>query len=479
MKRYIVLFVESWHFINIDNFDEYENSDSVIFDRQNILVTLQSSDLIQHFKSQKRLKILPSIIDFECFDKQMAQEGKEYRSYTDWKAIHSLRHHKIIDSDFEFKKNNIKLLLEHLATLFLMLLEKDEIETNRFITIESRINSIIYERQFKGIRIDFEMAKKKCLELEKEIYKIKNILQLEHKIFTPEIEKLQLAYLESKNYNFIKSTLYSFKIRKNHDIVCLHFYDLLRNTQDLDSMIFILSHWGGYERTYPKYLGFGSTTSRITLRQPSLQNLRKPNRTIIMPDKGMKLLYIDYSQFEAGILASLSEDDTLISLYNSDIYSDFAETVLGDKDKRSDAKIMFYRYMYGDETLSIIVKGYFSKFKKLEDFRKNLQKGMLTNKRIGTSEGNYRYCMDNQYTWALSHLIQSTASLIYKKSLIRVKREIREAEFLIPMHDGTLYQIGKYNYPDICLKIENIYKEEFKKVCPKIDPKMNSSELFN
>jgi hypothetical protein len=35
---------------------------------------------------------------------------------------------------------------------------------------------------------------------------------------------------------------------------------------------------------------------------------------------------------------------------NTDIYSDLAEAI-GDKDKRSDAKNVFYRYMYGDETL--------------------------------------------------------------------------------------------------------------------------------
>ena len=88
------------------------------------------------------------------------------------------------------------------------------------------------------------------------------------------------------------------------------------------------------------------------MRQPALQNLRKENRDVILPDINMRLLYVDYSQFEAGILASMSKDELLINLYNQDIYNDLAQFVFGDKSKRGDAKVIFYRYMYGDQSMS-------------------------------------------------------------------------------------------------------------------------------
>ena len=311
------------------------------------------------------------------------------------------------------------------------------------------------------------------------MYNIKNILQIQHNVFSPNNEILQLSYIQSKGYNFVKSLLYTFKINRNEDPICKLFYELIRNEQDLDSLIYILSHWGGQERTHSSYLGFGTITSRITLRQPSLQNLRKVNRNIIVPDMGMKLLYVDYSQFEAGILASLSNDEVLIKLYDTGIYDDLAEKVLGSREKRSEAKIIFYRYMYGDNTLSKNIKLYFKKFQQLENFKQKIELELSKNKKVGSVFGNYRFCLDDEHIWSLSHMIQSTASLIYKNALIRVHKEMNKIEFLIPMHDGTLYQLNEIFFEENKNKIETIYKEEFKKICPQIEAMVTFNESFN
>lgn len=465
-----------WYSLNINDFSDYTTSHK--FNHHNTYITFQTSDFIRVLKSAN-FKKLPIIIDLESFDKQMSQEGKEFRTFKNWKVLHFLRHNKVIDSEFKLTENNFKLFLEYIALLYVKLLEKDVLEKERFEKIEIKINQIIYERQLKGIRINLDIAKKKCFEIEKEIYNIKNILQLKHNIFSPDDEQLQLSYLKSKGYNFVKSLLYTFKINCIEDPISKLFYDLIRNERDLDSLIFILSHWGGQERTYPSYFGFGTITSRITLRQPSLQNLKKINRDVIIPDNGMKLLYIDYSQFEAGILASLSKDEALIKLYNTGIYDDLAEKVLGNSEKRSEAKILFYRYMYGDDTLPKIVKSYFKKFQNLEKYKQNIKLEMSQNKKVGTILGNYRFCLDDEHIWSLSHVIQSTASLIYKNSLIRVRKEMNKIEFLIPMHDATLYQLNEILFEENKNKIETIYKEEFKKVCPEIEPMINSKEIFN
>ena len=277
--------------------------------------------------------------------------------------------------------------------------------------------------------------------------------------------------------------MYTFKTRSKEDIICNFFYDLLRNQQDLESLLYIISRWGGEQRTYPTYLGFGTITSRIIMREPSLQNLRKVNRDVIIPDLGMKLLYIDYSQFEAGILASLSDDEDMIALYNSDIYKDLANNILGDESKRDEAKIIFYRYMYGDKTLSLKAKSYFHKFKKLESFRKLISLEIINDKKTGTINGNFRCPKDDddddEIVWFLSHKIQATASLIYKNALIQVYNNFFNGiEFLVPMHDGTLYQINEIEYDKIKKEIEDIYIGEFKKICPKINASVKSNELF-
>lgn len=476
MKKYIVAFIElEWFSLNIEDYADFNKI--IDFDYRNTLITFQTSDLIREINSKNR-KYLPSIIDLESFDKQMSQEGKEFREYENWKALYFLRYNKIIDSEFKLSKENIKVFLEHLASLYISLLSKDESEFNRFNKIELEINRIIHSRQLLGIRINPEIANKRCAELEKKIYTTKNILQLEHNIFMPDKAEAQKDYLNKNKFNLIQSLLYSFKIRRKSDEVCNLFYELIRNQQDLESLLYIVSHWGGNERTYPLYLGFGTITSRIILRQPSLQNLRKSNREIIIPDVGMKLFYIDYSQFEAGILASLSNDKLMIALYNSDIYSDLAEKVLKNIEDRKEAKIMFYRYMYGDNTLPKEAYSYFQRFQSLVKYKKQIEEELLLSKKIGSEFGNFRYSFEDESNWALSHKIQSTASYIYKTALIRVYKDVKSASFLIPMHDGTVYQIDAIKFEETKNRIEEIYKAVFKKVCPQIEPKLNRSEIF-
>jgi len=476
MNKYILLFIESqWYSLNLDNHDEYQKS--IRFTTDSLYVTFQTSDLIRYFK-EKHVRKLPIIIDLECLDKQMSQEGKEFRGHSSWKAIQALRYHKIIDEDFELTKSTFKVFLEHLASLYSKLYEKDNLEQNRFVNLEMQVNSLIYERQFKGIKINLHAAREKSIEVERKIYDIKNRLQIEHNIFVPNAEKQQIAFLEQKGYNIINSPRNTFKIRRYDDPVCNLFYELIRNEQDLESLIYIQSHWGGESRTYPTYYGFGTITSRIMLRQPALQNLKKDNRSVIIPERGMKLLYIDYSQFEAGILASLSGDENLISLYNTDIYIDLAEKVLGSELKRKEAKIIFYRYMYGDTTLGTKALEYFNKFVKLKEFMEQTHLNASVNRKVGTTNGNFRYTNGEDYNWSLSHVIQSTASLILKNALVRVHTNVTKAEFLIPMHDAALYQIKDNDYEKCKTEIIDIYIEEFKKLCPKIKASIDTEPFY-
>ena len=246
----------------------------------------------------------------------------------------------------------------------------------------------------------------------------------------------------------------------------------------MDSMLYILAHWGGKEKCHPRYVGFGTITSRIILKQPSLQNLRKQNRDIIVAERGKKLLYIDYVQFEAGILASLSEEDSLIRLYDSDIYLDFAKNVLKNED-RQEAKIYFYRYMYGDGTLNPSILGYFDKFVKLKKFNELIETELVENKKIGTCDGNFRLVLEEgKCHWALSHKIQATASLIFKQALIKVEKEVPDADFLIPMHDGAVYQIDQSRYDLSKIRIEEIFINSFKKLCPNIIPRVHIKSTF-
>jgi len=465
-----------WYGIDIANPDKL--IENVRIAGSVTLITSQTADLVRFIKSEKMRFTTINIIDLECLDKQMSQAGKDVHAVKKWHLLVRLKYHKFLANDFRLTDLTLLECLQGMAKFYENLISKDTDETNRFDCIESQINKIIYRRQFLGVPIDSAIAKQLCSELDAQIYMVKNVLQRKYNIFEPDNEQQQIAYLISKKYQILRSPLFTFKARRNDDDVCKHFYDMLRNQRDLDSLLFMLSHWGGENKAIPTYYGFGTITSRITVREPGIQNLRKGNRKVIVADSGFKLLYIDYSQFEAGILAALSNDATLLKLYDSDIYSDLALSLFNDATKRSDAKVIFYRYMYGDTSLNGASKAYFKKFKGLENFRKSIEDEINKNHRIGTKEGNYRIATEGNCGWALSHLIQSTASLIYKRALIRVSAEVNAAKFLVPMHDGTLYQIPEYLYEATVKKIELIYKIEFEKECPGIIARVNCSDKF-
>lgn len=479
MKKYITYYCESkWYLLNIEDYNDFQ--ENINHTLEDILVTFQSSDLIRQLTaSYPRRKDLPIIIDLESFDKQMSQKGKEIalEEKKRWKVLSRLREQGLIDSDFSITKSTTKIFLEKVADWYKVLYANTE-ESKRFKNIELEINKIIYKRQKSGVNIDIDLAQRKCRDIERDIYSIKNKLQLSYNIFTPDDTQTQRDYLGQKKYNIIKSYFYSFKMQRKQDLVCNLFYELLRNQQDLDSMLYILTHWGGDRKCYPIYSGFGSITSRVMLKQPCLQNLRKQNRDIIIAEAGKKLIYIDYTQFEAGILASLCEDKSLISLYDSDIYMDFAQNALKNKD-RKEAKIYFYRYMYGDKTVGSSVLKYFEKYPKLKEFQELIENEIKENKKIGTEDGNFRLVLDEEKChWALSHKIQATASLIFKQALIKVEKEVSEAEFLIPMHDGAVYQVDQFCYESGKAKIEKIYIDIFKKVCPNISPRVHIQDKF-
>ncbi len=477
MKRVALICIESkWHSRNLDSPDEY--LETHIFGNDDLLITFQSSELIRHLKTIKQFRKWPEIVDMESFEKQMAQEGKDLRQAEKWKMGETLKRHNIPDPDFKLSQQTAKQFLGYMCILYEWMLTERPEEKKRFENIETEVNRLIYRRQASGVPVNMTIAADLSADLERKIYQAKNELQLKYRIFDPGNEQWQHKYLKEKGYSLVKSLLFTFKSKRNEDKICSLLYDMIRNQKDFDSLLFMQSHWGGKERAYPKYLGFGTITSRIILREPSFQNLRKTNRKVVVADRFHKLLYIDYSQFEAGILASLSDDNKLIDLYNKDIYEDLANFVYADHQKRSDAKVIFYRYMYGDTSLGMKEQQYFKKFTKLQQYKQDIDKELSKESRVGTKFGNFRVKGNEEVTWALSHVIQATASLIYKNALIRVSKEVERAKFLIPMHDGTVYQIFSLWYEVVKGQVETIYIEEFKKVCPKLNCKVNVKEVF-
>lgn len=475
--------MEFWHCMDFETKDySCVSVDDVSVDLQEpgLLFLLQVSDFIREFDKLCPTKDLPIIVDVECFVKQFWQKSKPLESQTKWNLFRFMKENEYLPKDFRIQdslQDYLKFLVDFIDDLWS---KKSIEELERFEKIEVLINKLIYARQRKGINIDFDSYPKLIQSIEEDLYSIKNQLQLKHFIYTPDNEETQIEILKKEVVEINGSLLTLFKSKRGVSEVCDLIYQMIRVENDLSALIYLTSKKGGKSRTYPSFYGFGSISSRITLREPALQNLRKDTRrNIIKPDLMCEFIYVDFSQFEAGILASLSHDLKLRKLYDADIYEDINKSVWGGSRGRDEAKILFYKYMYGMKFKSSNESRYFESFTSLNSFRETVEGEIEEHSKVGSSFGNFRILSEEDKTIALSHRIQSEASLIFKEALLMVNEQVAEAEFLLPMHDAALYQvnISLYDKKKVESKIRAIFKSAFARRCPGINHTVNSKEF--
>ena len=220
------------------------------------------------------------------------------------------------------------------------------------------------------------------------------------------------------------------------------------------------------DRTRPIIDVFGSRTSRIYLRSPMLQNMPKKYRSILTAREGAKLCYVDFDQFEVGIMATLSEDPELIALYRAgDMYELFATNHLGLTGNRKAAKQLFLSYAYGMSRKALIdaaaalgadrerAKATFKLFTKYEEWKKTVCSKFKNEGRIATLQGNHYertgkgQLSGKEQRSAVSQVVQGTASLIFKKVLLEVG-DIKDATIVLPMHDALLFEYRSVDTPE-------------------------------
>ncbi|MDP2223135.1 DNA polymerase [Nitrosomonas sp.] len=211
-------------------------------------------------------------------------------------------------------------------------------------------------------------------------------------------------------------------------------------------------------RTRPIIDVFGSRTSRIHLRTPLLQNMPKKYRTIVAAREGAELCYVDFDQYEVGIMAALSEDPELEALYGAgDMYELFATNHLGLAGNRKAAKQLFLSYAYGMSRKALIdaavslgadrerAKIAFRLFSKYEEWKKKVWTAFQHEGRVATVLGNhYKRNGKSQLSGkekrsVVSQVVQGTASLIFKKALLEVG-DLEDVTIVLPMHDALLFE---------------------------------------
>ncbi|TCL06981.1 DNA polymerase [Sodalis ligni] len=358
--------------------------------------------------------------------------------------------------DFSIYRRFGEILSDYWKALEETSTEKGEIQ--RFRTIEQPVSRYLITSLAKGIAIDTERLHFHKGKLDHDFYTALKEFSAKHNVPLEVPDDYDvISYLEPKGFDFtgvdVDYILKFVPMNSSYAKDVLYLRKLAQSRKVLNAIPV------SNERVYPLVDVFGSITSRIYLRDPSLQNLAKRHRDILRPDGGKKFIYVDYDQYEVGIMAALSEDERLLALYSEgDMYEALAKQLFSEVGKRKHAKRLFLSYAYGMSIKSLVdaaasygadrakTKILFKSFSVFEQWKEKVWQLFLANGKIGTDLGNFLVrshdgpLQGQEKRSAISQVVQGTASLIFKKALIAMS-DHEEVELKLPMHDAVLAQV--------------------------------------
>ncbi len=355
--------------------------------------------------------------------------------------------------------------------------EKAELEgeLERYMNIEAKVFNYLWTAACKGIKIDCAVISERKREISVDFYRaLKNFGCKFNLPFEVPCDNAIRDYVEQKGFSLDEASidyiLHYLPIADNFGGEVLSLLKLEQTRRALNDIS------SKTTRVHCLVDSFGSITSRITYRNPAVQSIARKYRNIFVADTGKELGYVDYSQYEVGIMAALSLDPVMRSYYDSgDLYSRTAEEIFENIERRKDAKRLFLSFAYGMSVKNLgdaaqelgaerrraVV--FFRKFQVFEEWKKKVVEDFITTGSVRTSEGNHLKVLQSTFVTykerrsCISQLVQGTASLIFKKALVKLCEE-REVDLLIPMHDAVFVQ-----YPIVydIRKIQDVMESTF------------------
>ena len=373
----------------------------------------------------------------------------------------------------------------------------------RLVSVEWPLQSIFARRQYEGLRVEFELAEQLLIKLSDEKYSAYravtqtlgvNPTALNFWNVSPYLKKTDLAALaEIESGPALQN---AFELAASNSPFASSFLSLIKSQRD---EAILQRATGGVDRIYPDFQVMGTISGRILVSDPLVQNLRRSYRSLLVPRESSRLIYLDYAQFEPGILAGLSEDRNLVAAYNSgDIYTALAEELFSDPSNRALAKRVFLAFSYGmsSERLAMMLAGpndsdgtqekyarkleaFFNSFPGVEKYRSGQEdklfndgfvSSLLGNRRRRTGQGALSF---KEKRWAFNHPVQSTASLIFKEALLAIAEVIGEEHIVLPMHDAVLLELVDDEYFDQRVNLAGSeMKKAFTRWFPSIQPRI-------
>ncbi len=223
-------------------------------------------------------------------------------------------------------------------------------------------------------------------------------------------------------------------------------------------------------RVHTTYLIHGTVTGRLSSRQPNLQNIPgEPKfRNIFIAPPGRRLLEADYKSAELRVLAMLSGDKFLSSVFREgrDLHTEVAIALFGPgftRDQRLRAKAINFGIAYGRKPYSIaeefnidvseaeqMIEDWFARMPQAKAYLESCDEAAKRGETLVTPFGRKRRFglisfdnLEDLQNEARNFKIQSIASDLTLFSAMAAERPLREydAKIINLVHDSILIEI--------------------------------------
>ena len=257
-------------------------------------------------------------------------------------------------------------------------------------------------------------------------------------------------------------------------------------------------------RIHTEYVQTVASTGRLSSINPNLQNIpiRTPRgkeirKAFIAKNKDYFLMAADYSQIELRIIASLSDEQNMITAFKNkeDIHSSTAAAVFNvpiskvTKEQRSNAKVVNFGIIYGVSAFGLsnqtelnrkeskeLIDRYFEKYPMLKKYMNDQISFARSNGFVETILGRRRYLknINSQNSVvrsaaernAINAPIQGSAADIIKIAMINIQKELSsknlKSKMLLQVHDELVFDVFKPELNEIIELTKNQMEQAYK-----------------
>jgi len=385
-------------------------------------------------------------------------------------------------------------VLDKLQILFSK--ELEEIKSKElFANIEMPLIKVLAKMESSGVGLDVKMLKEYSIELEEKLQsatrEIYILAGLEFNISSPKqlgeilFEKMNLVKKPKKTksgqYSTSEETLQNIKESSPIISYILEFREIKKLLSTyVNALPLLVDESSG--RIHTTFNQSVAATGRLSSKNPNIQNI--PIRTkrgmkvreAFIPKSGCLLLAADYSQIELRIMASLSNDKSMLEAFNNgvDIHAATAAKVFKvditnvSREMRSKAKSVNFGIIYGISAFGLsqntgmsrseakdIIDQYFEEFPGVKKYMEESVLIARENEFVETILGRRRYLKDINSRNAIMRNaaernainapIQGSAADIIKKAMIDIDNKISikglKSSMLLQVHDELIFDM--------------------------------------